>query len=157
MSLNKTMLIGNLGRDPEIRYSQNQLAIVKLSVATTEKQKDSSGAWVDHTEWHRVTVFGKQGENCSNYLKKGSKIYVEGKLRTSKWQDKNGQDRYTTEIIADKVTFLDSKGAAGGYQAPASAPSADQAFDGLASADDLSGFGADSGADKPIQEDDIPF
>lgn len=107
MSLNKVIILGNLGRDPELKYSAKQTAICNLNIATTEKQKDASGAWIDQTEWHRVVVFGKTAENCSNYLKKGSTALVEGKLKTSKYQDKkSGEDRYSTDIIADNVRFI---------------------------------------------------
>ena len=112
MSLNKVMLIGNLGADPELKYTQNQLAVSKLRIATNERFKGPDGNWADKTEWHRVVVFGKTAENCCQYLKKGRSIFVEGRIQTQKWQDKEGRDNYTTEIIASNVSFLGGKDAA---------------------------------------------
>lgn len=108
--LNKVMIIGRLGRDPELRYTQSGSPIATLNVATDESYTDRDGNKVERTEWHRVSVFQRQAENCANYLGKGSLVYVEGSLQTRKWQDQNGQDRYTTEIKAQRVQFLDRKG-----------------------------------------------
>ena len=108
--INKVILVGNLGRDPETRATQGGASVCTLSVATSERQKDRDGNWSDHTEWHRVAVFGQAADACARFLAKGRQVYVEGKLRTSKWQDKDGQDRYTTEIIAFEVKFLDRRG-----------------------------------------------
>lgn len=114
--VNKVILIGNLGRDPEVRYSPNGGAIANITLATTESWKDkNSGETVDKTEWHRVVFFRRLAEIAGEYLKKGSKVYIEGKLQTRKWQDKDGQDRYTTEIIANEMQMLDSKGGSGSY------------------------------------------
>jgi single-strand DNA-binding protein len=110
MSLNKVMLIGNLGKDPEVKYTQAQMAIANFSVATTERKKNADGQWAEVTEWHNVVTFGKTAENCGQYLTKGKKVYVEGSIKTRKWQDKNGQDRWTTEVIANTVQFLSAKG-----------------------------------------------
>lgn len=107
--VNKIFIIGRLARDPEIRYTQNGSAIANMTVATDESFTGSDGNKVERTEWHRVTVFGKAAENCGNYLGKGSLVHVEGSLATRKWQDKNGQDRYTTEIKAQRVQFLDRR------------------------------------------------
>lgn len=107
--LNKVMIIGRLGRDPELRYTQQGQAIASLNVATDEGYLDRDGNKVDRTEWHRVSVWGKPAEACHNYTKKGSLVFVEGKLTTRKWQDQQGQDRYTTEIQAMRVQFLDRK------------------------------------------------
>lgn len=113
-SVNKVILIGNLGADPETRYTPNNMAITKIRIATTEVRRDrNSGETQEHTEWHRITLFGKLGEIASQYLRKGSKVYIEGKLRTSKWQGQDGQDRWSTEVIADDMTMLDSRGAGG--------------------------------------------
>lgn len=129
--LNKVMIIGRLGRDPELRYTQSGSPVATLNVATDESYTDRDGNKVDRTEWHRVSVFQRQAENCANFLAKGSLVYVEGSLQTRKWQDQQGQDRYTTEIKAQRVQFLDRKGDAqreGGrgydedYSAPAAAP-----------------------------------
>lgn len=108
--LNKVMIIGRLGRDPELRYSQSGAPICSLSIATDESYQDRDGNKVERTEWHRVSVFQRSAENCANYLAKGSLVYVEGNLQTRKWQDQQGQDRYTTEIRAQRVQFLDRKG-----------------------------------------------
>lgn len=109
MSLNKVLLIGRLGRDVELRYTQSGNSIANLSVATDESYTGQDGNRVQRTEWHKVVVYGKQAENCQQYLAKGSLVFIEGKLQTRKWQDQQGQDRFTTEIIASRVTFLDRK------------------------------------------------
>ena len=109
--LNKVMLIGRLGRDPELRYSQSGMPIANLRLATDESYVDKEGNKVERTEWHSIVVFQRQAENCANYLTKGSLIYVEGSLQTRKWQDQQGQDRYTTEIKAQRINFLERKGA----------------------------------------------
>lgn len=112
--INKVILIGNMGRDPEIRYTPNGTAIASVSIATTEGWKDKqTGQTQERTEWHRVVFFSRLAEIVGEYLKKGSKIYIEGRLQTRKWQDKTGQDRYTTEIIADSLQMLDGKGGGG--------------------------------------------
>lgn len=111
--LNKVMIIGRLGRDPELRYSASGTPMANLRIATDESYTDRDGNKVDRTEWHTVVVFQRQAENCANYLAKGSLVFVEGGLQTRKWQDQQGQDRYTTEIKAQRVQFLDRKGAAG--------------------------------------------
>ena len=103
--LNKVMLIGNLGADPETRQTAGGM-VAKLRLATSERRKDKDGNWTDHTEWHRVTVFGRTAENVQKFCKKGKSIYVEGTLRTNKWQDKDGKDQYTTEVIANDIRFL---------------------------------------------------
>lgn len=108
--LNKVMLIGRLGRDPDIRYTQAGMPIANLNIATDESYTDRDGIKQDRTEWHRVVVFQKLAENCKNYLVKGSLVYVEGSLQTRKWTDQQGQDRYVTEIKAQRVQFLDRKG-----------------------------------------------
>lgn len=114
--VNKIFIIGRLARDPELRYTQNGSAIANMTVATDESFVGSDGNKVERTEWHRVTVFGKAAENCGNYLGKGSLVHVEGSLATRKWQDQNGQDRYTTEIKAQRVQFLDRRDHDGGQQ-----------------------------------------
>lgn len=110
--INKVILIGNLGNEPEIRYMPSGGAIASLSIATSESWKDKqTGEQQERTEWHRISIFGRLAEIAGEYLHKGSKVYIEGSLRTRKWQDKNGQDRYTTEIIANELQMLDNKGA----------------------------------------------
>lgn len=110
--INKVILIGNLGNDPEIRYMPSGGAAASLTVATSESWKDKqTGEQQDRTEWHRVVMFNRLAEIAGEYLKKGSKVYIEGSLRTRKWQDKNGQERYTTEIVAAEMQMLDGRGA----------------------------------------------
>ena len=117
--LNKVMIIGRLGRDPELKYSASGMPITNLRIATDESYVDRDGNKVERTEWHSVVVFQRAAENCANYLAKGSLVFVEGSLQTRKWQDQQGQDRYTTEIKAMRVQFLDRKGARqGGEDAP---------------------------------------
>jgi single-strand DNA-binding protein len=113
-SVNKVILIGNLGRDPEVRYMPDGGAITNISIATTENWKDKNGEKQEKTEWHRVAFFGKLAEIAGEYLKKGSQVYVEGRLQTRKWQDKEGNDKYTTEIVADRMQMLGSRQGMGG-------------------------------------------
>ena len=109
--INKVILVGNLGNDPEVRYANNGNAIANVNIATSSGWRDKqSGEMQERTEWHRVVFFTRLAEIVSQYLRKGSKIYVEGSLRTRKWQDKNGQERYTTEIVATEMQMLDGKG-----------------------------------------------
>lgn len=124
-SVNKAILVGNLGKDPETRYAPSGDAITNVTVATTDTWKDkATGEKKEATEWHRVVFFGKLAEIAGQYLKKGSQVYIEGSLRTRKWQDKEGQDRYTTEIRADVLQMLGSRGSGGGDQSrEGSAPS----------------------------------
>lgn len=112
-SLNKVMLIGNLGRDPEVRYTASGTAVAGFSVATTEKFKNKSGEWEERTEWHNITLWGKLAEIAGEYLAKGKTVYIEGRLQTRKWQDRDGKDRYTTEIVGDKMQMLGGKGDGG--------------------------------------------
>ncbi len=113
--INKVIIVGNLGNDPETRYMPSGSAVTNLTVATNESWKDkATGEQKDRTEWHKVAMFNRLAEIAAEYLRKGSQVYIEGKLRTRKWQDKNGQDRWTTEIIADEMQMLGSRGGAGG-------------------------------------------
>lgn len=113
--INKVILIGNVGVDPDVRYLPNGNAVTTLSIATSESWKDkNTGEKQDRTEWHRVVCFNRLGEIAGEYVRKGSKLYIEGSLRTRKWQDQQGQDRYTTEIIANDIQMLDSKGSSTG-------------------------------------------
>jgi single-strand DNA-binding protein len=146
-SVNKVILIGNLGKDPEIRYLPNGDAVATFSIATTEKSRDkSSGELVDMTEWHRITFFGKTAETCGKYLKKGNPVYVEGSIRTNKWKDQSGQDRYTTEIRGDRMQMLG--GRSGGSSA---------AYDDAGSEAPRAQPAASSAPDFGGPEDDIPF
>jgi single-strand DNA-binding protein len=114
--VNKVILIGNVGKDPETRYSAGGSAITNLTLATSESWKDKqSGEQQERTEWHRVSLFGRLAEIAGEYLKKGSKVYIEGSLRTRKWQDSSGQDRYTTEIVASEMQMLDGQQARGDH------------------------------------------
>lgn len=156
-SVNKVILIGNLGRDPEVRYLPSGEAVANFSIATTEKWKDKSGEMQEQTEWHRISFFGRQAEICGEYLRKGSPVYVEGRLQTRKWTDKDGNERSTTEIRGDRMQMLGSRGGAGataemrepdyGAGEPSSAPARKPAPGGAAKKpanfDDL--------------DDDIPF
>ncbi len=128
--INKVILIGNIGGDPEVRYMPNGNAVATLSVATSESWKDKeTGNKQERTEWHRVVCFNRLGEIAGEYIRKGSKVYVEGSLRTRKWQDPQGQDKYTTEIVASDIQMLDGKGQSSPYddqsmsqQAPSDRP-----------------------------------
>ena len=142
--VNKVILVGNLGQKPEMRYTATQSAVANLSVATTESWKDKeTGEMRDKTEWHRVVYFGKLAEIVEKYLDKGSKVYVEGKLQTRKWQDKSGADRWTTEIVGNELTMLDSRSS-----------SQQNEFN----QDDNSSMGMNDSQDAGgLTDDDIPF
>lgn len=142
--VNKVIILGNLGQDPETRFTGSGAAVATLSVATSERWKDkNSGEMQERTEWHRITGFNRLAEIMGEYLKKGSKVYIEGQLRTRKWQDKSGQDRYTIEIVARELQMLDSRNTSGDSQNYAAAKS-----------------GQPSQASQPSEEDfdqEIPF
>ncbi len=126
--VNKAIIVGNLGNDPEIRYSANGNAIASISVATSDRWKDkTTGEQQEKTEWHRVKLFGRLAELAGEYLKKGSQVYIEGRIQTSKYQDKDGNDRWSTEIVARDMTFLGGRSGAGDSQGgpPASSPQRD--------------------------------
>lgn len=122
--VNKVILVGNLGSDPELRYTTSGTAVATLSVATNRRWKDKEGAMQDDTEWHRVIVWAQSAEFCGNYLSKGSKVYVEGRLQTRKWQDQSGNDKYTTEIVSSTIQNLTPRsgegggGGGGGFEEP---------------------------------------
>jgi single-strand DNA-binding protein len=149
-SVNKVILIGNLGADPETRYLPSGDAVTNIRIATTEAWKDKGGEKQEHTEWHRIAFFGKQAEIAGEYLKKGSPVYVEGRIRTRKWQDKDGQDRYSTEIVADRMQLLGTRG--GGAETMAREPAMATASAGAAKP-------AAPRRDDPFKgvDDDIPF
>lgn len=109
-SLNKAMLIGRLGQDPEVRYTQSNTAVANFSLATNERYKDRNGEFQERTEWHRIVAWGRTAEICQEYLKKGSLVYIEGPIQTREWEDKDGQKKYTTEIKALTMQMLDSRG-----------------------------------------------
>ena len=113
-SLNKVMLIGNLGKDPEVRYTAGGTAVASFSLATSEKFKNKNGDFEEKTEWHNITLWARLAEIAGEYLSKGKTVYIEGRLQTRKWQDKEGKDRYTTEIVGEKMQMLSGKGEGGG-------------------------------------------
>lgn len=147
-SLNKVMIIGNLGADPEIKYTPNGTAVANLRIATAENRKNKEGEWEERTEWHRIVLYSRLAENAKDYLHKGSKVYIEGRIETRSWEDQSGQKRYMTEIVGNDLMFLDPKG----QNAPdgnehQSAP--------------RSGGGSPSRSQSPApnfpEEDDLPF
>jgi single-strand DNA-binding protein len=148
--VNKVILVGTLGKDPEVRYSQAGSAIASVSLATNEKWKDKNGEMQERTEWHRVKFFGRLAEIAGEYLKKGGQCYVEGRLRTEKYTDKQGVEKYSTDIIADEMMLLGGKGDGGGDRGERpqrSAPS----YGG-----DAGGGGRGAGAGAPSRVDDFP-
>ncbi len=151
-SVNKVILIGNLGRDPEVRYMPSGDAVANISIATTEAWKDKNGEKQEQTEWHRVALFGKTAEVAGEYLKKGSQVYIEGRLQTRKWTDKEGQERYTTEIRADRMQMLGSR-SGGSERMP---PPDDDRSPASASAKKPAPAGKGAGNLEDM-EDDIPF
>jgi len=147
-SVNKVILIGNLGADPETRYLPSGDAVTNIRIATTEKWRDKGGEQQEHTEWHRIAFFGKLAEIAGEYLKKGSPVYVEGRIRTRKWQDKEGQDKYSTEIVANGMQLLGSRGGGAAESAPREPATVGA---GGARAQPKKGGGFDQ------MDDDIPF
>ena len=127
--VNKAIILGHLGRDPELRYLQSGQPVCKLNIATSRKYTNKNNESVEETEWHRVSVWGKQAEHCNNYLTKGRQVYVEGRLRTSSY-DKDGQKHYTTEIVADTVQFIGGRGEGGGEGGGGGAPGAGGGYGG---------------------------
>lgn len=155
--INKVILIGNMGQDPEIRYTTNGAAVANVTVATSESWKDkNTGEQQERTEWHRVVFFARLAEIVGEYLKKGSKVYVEGRLQTRKWQDKSGQDRYTTEIVANEMQMLDRRDGGSSGNFDQSRPPAQQDTGG-APGGGSSGAGSTGGAPAEDFDDDIPF
>ncbi|ADW18211.1 single-strand binding protein [Desulfobulbus propionicus DSM 2032] len=140
--INKVILIGNLGADPEIRYTQNGTPVATFTMATTERRKGQDGQVQEQTEWHRVVAWQRLAEICGEYLSKGSKVYIEGKLQTRKWKDQNGNDRYTTEIVAREMKMLSPRVAASG---------------GGEYGGGGAGYGGDPFPEPPPMGDDVPF
>jgi single-strand DNA-binding protein len=151
-TLNKAMLIGRLGQDPEVRYTQSNTAVATLSLATNERYKDSNGEWQERTEWHRVVAWGRLAEICQQYLSKGSQVYVEGPIQTREWEDREGQKRYTTEIKALTLTMLDTRGN-GGNTGGMSAPKPATA----AANEPKSGGNIELDSKFDDMDDDLPF
>jgi len=143
-SVNKVILVGNLGRDPELRYTQSGQAVANFSLATTDRFSSKEGERQERTEWHRIVTWGKTAENCAQYLAKGRSVYVEGRLQTNEWEDKEGQKRRTTEVVAQTVQFLGGRGQGGGGGTGGAPPSE-------------SGGHSGPGESSPPQADDIPF
>lgn len=142
-SVNKVILVGNLGRDPELRYTQSGQAVANFSLATTDRFSSKEGERQERTEWHRIVTWGKTAENCAQYLAKGRSVYVEGRLQTNEWEDKEGQKRRTTEVVAQTVQFLGGRGQGG--SGTGGAPPSE------------SGGHSGPGESSPPQADDIPF
>jgi single-strand DNA-binding protein len=159
-SINKVILIGNLGADPELKYTPSSRALCNLRIATTEVFKDKAGVKQERTEWHRVTVWGDQAENCSKYLAKGRSVYVEGKLQTRSY-DKEGQKHYATDVVADRVVFLGGGGAGGGGGGGGGSPRGGGGGGGRppsdGGGDDMEMGGGGSGGPPIGGDDDIPF
>jgi single-strand DNA-binding protein len=149
MTVNKVILIGNLGRDPEVRSTASGTSVCNLRIATSERRKDREGNWNDHTEWHSVVCFGRTADNVGRFLAKGRQVYIEGRLQTRKWQDKDGADRWSTEVVADNLRFLGGRDGGGGGGGGG----------GYGGGGDSSGGGNDSGGGGSYggADDDIPF
>ena len=147
--LNRVLLIGNLGRDPELRFTQSGQAVLSLRLATNESFQNKDGVRQERTEWHSVTVWGKRGEGLNKVISKGSQMYVEGRLQTRSWDDKQGQKRYSTEVVATNIILLGSRGGGGGGGG----------FDGPPppSDDEMQGGGGGGGGAAGGGDDDIPF
>lgn len=157
MSVNKVILVGRLGQNPEVRYTPSGSAVANFSVATNEAWTDKSGQKQERTEWHRIVVWGKLAELCAKYLEKGRQCYVEGRLQTRSWQDKDGQTKYSTEVQAQTVQFLGGQaGASAGMSANASTAAPGGQY-GANFADAGSGFAGNAPSEPSFTEDDIPF
>lgn len=143
MTVNKAILIGNLGADPEMRTTNSGTQVANLRLATTDRRKDRDGNWTDHTEWHSVTVFGKTAENVARFCRKGKQLFIEGRIQTRKWQDRDGKDRYSTEIVADNIRFLGGK--------------SDDSGGNSSSGGGYGGGSGYGGGKKPYVTDDVPF
>jgi len=155
-SVNKVILIGNLGKDPEVKYTQGGMAVAKFTVATNERRKDKDGQWQDHTEWHNLVAFQRTAEIVGEYLKKGGKVYIEGSLRTSSWDDKeSGQKKYRTEILVNDLVLLSGRGEGAGDSAGSSrGASASAGGDHM---DQRTPEPVAAPASSPISDEDIPF
>jgi single-strand DNA-binding protein len=158
-SVNRVILVGHLGADPDLKYTQSNRPVCNLSVATNEAWKDKAGQKQEKTEWHRVQVWGDQAENCQKFLAKGRMVYIEGRLQTRKWEDKSGAARYTTEVVADRVVFLgggDGTGASGG-QSSGRRWGEQQEMPGTADAGKHHEIKASDPPPPGYGDDDIPF
>ena len=153
-SVNKVILIGNLGKDPEVKYTPQGTPVAKITLATNERFKGKDGQWQERTEWHNVALFGRLGEIAAEYLRKGSQVYIEGRLRTRKWQDKEGRDRYTTEIVANEMQML---GGRGGERGGGAGGGVGGASDSGPRAEHAEAAAGGAGAQRDEFDDDIPF
>jgi single-strand DNA-binding protein len=147
-SVNKVILVGNLGRDPELRYIPSGQAVANFTLATNDRWRDKEGNNQERTEWHRIVVWGKSAENCAQYLQKGRSVYIEGRLQTREWEDKDGNKRQTTETIAQTVQFLGGRGGAGGGAESGGGPAGDSGS---------SGAGSGGGQSSGPPSSDVPF
>ncbi len=170
MTVNKVILVGRLGRDPEMRTTNSGLAIANIRLATTERRKDQDGNWGEHTEWHTVVAFGRTAETAGRFLSKGRQVYIEGRLRTRKWQDKDGRDRWSTEVVVDTLQLLgstsdgDGGGGGGGYSRGGGGGGGYSGGGGGGGGSYGGGGGggkpagsSGGGSDMPYVDDDIPF
>jgi len=148
-SVNKVILVGNLGRDAELKFTPSGFPISSFSLATTDRRKDKDNNWQEKTEWHRIKLLGKQAESLQDYLKKGKQIYVEGRLETRSWDDKDGQKKYMTEIIADRIQLLGGRGEGGGG-------GRSRGGDDMDHYEEMGSSGGGSGP-SDLTDDDIPF
>lgn len=153
--INKVILVGNLGQDPEVKYAPSGAAVCNVSIATTDSWRDkTSGEKQDRTEWHRVVMFSRLAEIAGEYLRKGSQVYVEGRLQTRKWQDRDGNERYTTEIVASEMQMLGGRGTASMDDSPAYGGSQEPHYNNRSQASNAS---APPPKDLDADDDDIPF
>lgn len=157
MSLNKAMVIGNLGDDPEVRFTGSGQAVATLNIATNESWMDKQGQKQDRTEWHRVVVWGKQAEHCKEFLSKGRQVFVEGRIQTRDWQDKEGQKRYTTEIVAQRVQFLGGRGGGGGQGQGGGSSSYGGGGSSYGGGNQGGGASQQQAPAQDFGDDDIPF
>jgi single-strand DNA-binding protein len=149
-SVNKVIVLGNLGRDPELRYTQSGQAVANFSLATTERFSTKDGDRQERTEWHNIVTWGRTAENCAQYLSKGSSAYIEGRLQTREWEDKEGNKRRTTEVVAQTVQFLNTRGGGGARSGGGGAPEA-------SGGDPQASGGGGGFSDAPPPPDDVPF
>ena len=163
MTVNKAILVGNLGQDPEVRSTASGTPVATLRIATSDRRKDKEGNWTDHTEWHQVVVFGRQAENVGRYCRKGKQLFVEGRIQTRKWQDRDGRDRYSTEIVGDTIRFLGGRGddagssRAGGGGGGYGASNNGGGYNGGGNNGGNTGGGGNDGGEMPYRDDEIPF
>ncbi len=156
--VNKVILVGNLGKDPDMKYTANGAAIANITVATSETWNDKqTGEKVEKTEWHRVVFFRRLAEIAGEYLRKGSQVYIEGKLQTRKWQDQNGQDRWTTEIVGDEMQMLGGRGDSGGSSSDGAPSGGGSGGGGFRSNPAPQSDSDQPGSDGGFSDDDIPF